>query len=583
MKKRILSLALAMLMMFSLTGAMLTTGANGAISSITYIPNQIANFTIENIELFGGQIDEVAQGQSHTIRGIAPFIHNEGHEFYAWGIRMMNMETFQFEWIEFFYEGQVITLGQDEFAERHMITIMPVWVPENQNPPELANVCTITGQLPCNCDVFVCDVCGRGDCACCDDCNEFPCVCEPVFCPDCYWNPCICDVERTVWDYDARANANSWARDYIETAWDFNMLSSRVLQNNTWQAGISRLHIADIAARFIEHYTNMTINEFIDSLDDDDLYEIPDLYDIANLYEFDSDAYAMVRLGIFRGSQSYRWTGLQFRANDLITRQEASTLLGRLVSLFCGAIPSNITNEQLPFEENLPSWARNYIHFLYNQQPTRIMGNTCSQGGYLFRPLMTFPTQQMTIAVVRTLNTLCDFGNCECVIDVEPQTKTIYVIRETFGTTNTQAFENYQAMRNVFDNGNFATYTAVEVTWHSRFTDNSGNFVLENVWVGQEVWGWLAGSHVSAVWNGNEGASFDRGSKMVGGISNGWARNKAFGTEQALWDFIEGDENWAHENRSTGWGFRKFYLVNGIWTTGDSTWSGFDGDLIVSA
>ena len=58
------------------------------------------------------------------------------------------------------------------------------------------------------------------------------------------------------------------------------------------------------------------------------------------------------------------------------------------------------------FTDGIPCWARGSVQFLYYQYPHRIMGNTCSQGGYLFRPQMEFQAQMMVIAMIRTLNVL---------------------------------------------------------------------------------------------------------------------------------------------------------------------------------
>ncbi|MCL2545768.1 MAG: BspA family leucine-rich repeat surface protein [Oscillospiraceae bacterium] len=201
-----------------------------------------------------------------------------------------------------------------------------------------------------------------------------------------------------LWHYDD--NPNAWARDYLYNACYRSLISHRVLQSSTWRDGIPRLYIADLAARFIETQSGMTVQAFVASRDPSTLHDIP--FTDSN----DPDVLALARLGIILGMGSYQWDGVQFRPHDLIDRQSAAVLLGRLVTLFGGEVPANVPQAALPFQDAVASWARGSVYFLYHQNP-RIMSNTSSiPGVYLFSPQMTFQSQMMVIAMVRTLNVL---------------------------------------------------------------------------------------------------------------------------------------------------------------------------------
>ncbi|MCL2546342.1 MAG: hypothetical protein FWE06_03995 [Oscillospiraceae bacterium] len=238
----------------------------------------------------------------------------------------------------------------------------------------------------------------------CDDCGEYPSICpaplEP--CDDCGEPDCDGDCgtqpTRTLWDYDS--NPNSWAREYLETAYDMGLISERVLQNSVWREGIPRLYIADLAARFIEAQSGMTVADFVASRDPGSLHEI--LFDDSA----DPDVLALARLGVILGESSVNWEGVRFNPNGLVDRQSAAVLLGRLVTLFGGEVPEigEISQVDLPFQDAVPSWARGSVYFLYHQNP-RIMSNTSSQlGVYIFSPQMQFQCQMMVIAMVRTGN-----------------------------------------------------------------------------------------------------------------------------------------------------------------------------------
>ncbi|MCL2547021.1 MAG: S8 family serine peptidase [Oscillospiraceae bacterium] len=203
-----------------------------------------------------------------------------------------------------------------------------------------------------------------------------------------------------LWVYDH--NPNSWARPYLYEAYDIGIISGRVLRNNQWQEGIARIYIADMAARFIEYESGMSIGDFVASRDPSTLYDIP--FTDSN----DPDVLALARLGVIRGEESVNWEGIRFNPYGLIDRQSAAVLLGRLITLFGGEVPANgvISQADLPFQDTIASWARGSVYFLYHQSP-RIMSNTSSvPGQYLFSPQMRFQTQMMVIAMVRTINIL---------------------------------------------------------------------------------------------------------------------------------------------------------------------------------
>jgi len=205
-------------------------------------------------------------------------------------------------------------------------------------------------------------------------------------------------IHADTWVRDA-VPPNDWAHEYIEHAFDLDFLSPRVL-NTHWRDSIPRIYIADLAARFIEVHYGESIADFVASRDPNTLYSIP------FTDSTDPDVLALAQLGVIRGASSYRWEGVQFRPYDLIDRQSAAVLLGRLVALFDGEVPTSIAQDDLPFQDTIPSWARGSVHFLYHQTP-RIMSNTSSQPSvYLFSPQMQFQTQMMVIAMVRTLDVL---------------------------------------------------------------------------------------------------------------------------------------------------------------------------------
>jgi len=201
-----------------------------------------------------------------------------------------------------------------------------------------------------------------------------------------------------VYRYDN--NPNSWAREYLERAYDDGLISPRVLENNNWRDGIRRVYIADLAARFIEMHTGESISDFVAA--QSSLYPV--------LFTDTADVYALylAQLGVMLGVESYQWPGVEFRPNDYIDRQSAAALLGRLLALFDGEVPplGAISQSDLPFQDAVPSWARGSVYFLYNQAPS-IMRNTSSvEGMYLFAPRMQFQCQKMVIALVRALDVL---------------------------------------------------------------------------------------------------------------------------------------------------------------------------------
>ncbi|MCL2546879.1 MAG: hypothetical protein FWE06_06760 [Oscillospiraceae bacterium] len=218
-----------------------------------------------------------------------------------------------------------------------------------------------------------------------------------------------CIVEHPVFRYDN--NPNSWAREYLEDAYDIGLISERVLQGSVWREGMPRIYIADMAARFIEEVSGMSIGEFVASRDPNTLHDIP--FTDSN----DSDVIALARLGVILGEESVNWDGLRFNPNGLIDRQSAAVLLARLITLFGGEVPTNAPQTDLPFQDAIPSWARGSVYFLYHQSP-RIMSNTSSiPGQYLFAPQMIFQCQMMVIAMVRVLGVVAanDNKDISCV------------------------------------------------------------------------------------------------------------------------------------------------------------------------
>ncbi|MCL2545741.1 MAG: S8 family serine peptidase [Oscillospiraceae bacterium] len=196
-----------------------------------------------------------------------------------------------------------------------------------------------------------------------------------------------------LWRYDHLPTG--WARPYLYNGYERGIVSYRARRGSQWQEGMKRQYIADIAARFIEEVSSMSISEFVASRDPSTLHPVQ------FTDSTDPDVLYLAQLGVILGMESYQWQGLKFRPFEPVDRQSAAVMLGRLLSLFEHEIPTGVRPEDLPFTDTIPSWARDPLHLLYQH---RIMGNTCSHGGYLFRSNMAFQAQQVVTGMVRILN-----------------------------------------------------------------------------------------------------------------------------------------------------------------------------------
>lgn len=199
---------------------------------------------------------------------------------------------------------------------------------------------------------------------------------------------CESDYARLV---PAKLQASGWAAEEVTRAWDATLMPfSPYLVDCT--KDMTRAQFAAVTVNLYAAMSGKTYWALLNDVDTDHPFTDVD-YETTDL---ESEIGIAYNLGFVRGSNT---AGTLFSPTDTLTRQEAAVMLGRVYAKLHGDIPT-VSNTTFADDKDVADWAKSQVAFMSSKEVVK------GKGDNRFAPKDALSIQEAVIMANRMLENL---------------------------------------------------------------------------------------------------------------------------------------------------------------------------------